>query len=105
MAWVSSDHARWKRALRCDADKFSNQACIAEFARRYFPGNGPLLDDQDALRERGDEIEILFDQNHCKPAPGPQTLQGLDDLVDDGRLNALRRLIEQDEAGVSAQAA
>ena len=90
-----------KRALRCNADKFSDQACIAEFARRHFPGNGSLLDNQDALRERGDEIEILFDQNHREPAFGPQPLQGLDDLVDDGRLNAFRRLVEQNEARIA----
>src|SRR5207244_13158969 len=99
------EQARETRALRCDTDEFADQSWIAEFGRRYFPGDRPLLDDKDALRQRGDEVEILLDQDHREPALGAQPLQGLDDLVDDGRLNALRRLIEQDQTRVAAKAA
>ena len=28
-----------QRALRCDTDEFSDQACVAEIARRHFPGD------------------------------------------------------------------
>ena len=39
------------------------------------------------------------------PLLGAQPLQGLDDLVDDRGLDALGRLVEQDQTRVAAQAA
>ena len=51
-----------------------------------------------------DEVEILLDQDHGEPS-GPQTQQDLDDLLDDRRLDAFGRLVEQNELGSAAQAA
>src|ERR1700748_2464247 len=68
-------------ASSCNTDKLSDKACFAKIARRDFAHDHALLNDEDALRERGDEIEILFDQDHGEPAFGAQPQQGFDDLV------------------------
>src|SRR3954447_9843533 len=97
MARSPSDQARSNRALRCDTDKLSDQTCIGEITRLHFPGDRALLNDENALRQRGDELEILLDQDHGEPALGAQPLQRFDDLVDDGGLNAFRGFVEQHE--------
>src|SRR5450755_1793307 len=97
--------ARFNRALGCNTDKLSNQTRIGEIARLHFPGDRALLNDENALRKRGDEIEILLDQDHGEPAGGAQPLQGFDDLVDDRRLDAFGGLVQQYQPRIAAQAA
>src|SRR6202035_2906954 len=93
------------RALGGDSDKFSDETGIAEIARLHFPGDGAFLNDENPLRERGDEVEILLDQDHGEAALLAQPLQGLDNLVDDRGLNTLCRLVEKDETRLAAKAA
>src|ERR1700722_14516085 len=93
------------RALRRDSDEFSDQICIGEIAWLQFPGNGAFLNDEDPLRERGDELEVLLHQNHGEATLGAQTLQHLNDLVDDRGLDTLGRLVEQNETRLAAEAA
>src|SRR5216683_2894607 len=93
------------RALGGDSDKFSDEACVAEIARLHFPGDGAFLNDENPLRKRGDEVEILLDQDHGQAAVVAQPLQGLDNLVDDRGLDTLGRLVEQDKPRLAAEAA
>src|SRR6266481_9728249 len=92
-------------SLGGDSDKFPNETRIVEIARLHFPRDRALLNDQNSLRQRGDEVEILLHQNDGEPALCTQPLQRLDHFVDDRRLNAFRRLVEQNQAGFAAQAA
>src|SRR5260370_34037195 len=96
---------RWLELLGCDSDKFSDQTWVAEILRPNFPGDGALLNDEDPLRERGDEVEVLFDQDRGQARVVAQPLQDLDNLIDDRGLDTLGRLIEQDEARLAAKAA
>src|SRR5712664_3504713 len=81
-----------------ESDKFSDKTWVAEIARLHLPGDRALLNDENPLRERGDEIEILLDQDHGESALIAQPQQDLDDLVDDRRLDAFGRLVEKNEA-------
>ena len=47
--------------LPAHADKFAHQFRIGELVGRDFVDQLAALDDVDALAERGDEIEVLFD--------------------------------------------
>src|SRR5260221_1135894 len=97
--------ARWFELVGGDSDKFSDQTWVAEILRPHFPGDGALLNDEDPLRERGDEVEVLFDQDHGQARVVAQPFQDLDNLIDDRGLDTLGRLIEQDEARLAAKAA
>src|ERR1700761_1159557 len=88
-----------------DSDKFADETCVAEIARLHFPRDRAFLNDENPLRERGDEVEILLDQDHREPAVVAQPQQDLDDLVDDRGLNAFGRLVEKDKTRLAAKAA
>src|SRR5664279_1287961 len=93
------------RALGGDSDKFADQACVRQIVRPQFPGNGAFLNDEDPPRERGDEVEVLLDQDHGEAALVAQALQHLDNLFDYRGLDALGRLVEQNETRFAAKAA
>src|ERR1700676_5276277 len=97
--------ARWIELLGCDSDKFADESWIPEIVRLHLPGNRAFLNDENPLRERGDEVEVLFDQDHGKASSVAQLQQDLDNLVDDRRLDALGRLVEKDDARFAAKAA
>src|SRR5260370_24558244 len=97
--------ARWIELLRGDADEFPDEACIAEIARLHLPGDHAFLNDEDPLRERGDEVEVLLDQDHGEAAVVAQPLQDLDNLLDDRGLDALGRLVEKNQTRFAAKAA
>src|SRR6516165_3108877 len=92
-------------SLGVDSDELSDHARVMKIVRFHLLSDPALLNHENPLRQRGDEVEVLLDQDRCETAVVAQPLQGLDDLVDDRRLNALRRLVEQDEARPAAQAA
>src|SRR5882762_8682250 len=104
MAWVSLFTPAGS-GLGGDSDKFSDKACVTEIVRLHFPGDRAFLNDENPLRECGDEVEILLDQDHGEAALLAQPLQGLDNLVDDRGLNTLRRLVEKDKPRLAAKTA
>jgi len=56
---------------------------VGEIGRRDLSGDGTLLNDHDALRERGYEVEVLLNQNDGEIRPLlSQRRQRVDDLVD-----------------------
>src|SRR6185436_76139 len=55
--------------------------------------------------ELGDELEILLDEQDREPLRAMELAQDADELLDDGRLDALGRLVEEDELGLAGQAA
>src|SRR3981189_1146708 len=104
MAWSFPVVTPAGSGLSCNTYKLSDEACIAEIARLYFPGDRSLLNDEDPLRKCGDEIEVLFDQDHGQPALAAQPQQGFDDLVDNGGLDAFGRVGDQAETRAPAKA-
>src|ERR1700738_3880222 len=97
--------ARWIELLGGDSDEFADETCVAEIARLHFPGDHAFLNDEDPLRERGDEVEVLLDQDHGEAAVVAEPLQDLDNLLDDRGLDALSRLVEEEQARFTAKAA
>src|ERR1700684_4414639 len=69
--------------LFADAYELVDETVVVQFVRLRRAHDRALLDDEHALRQGGDEFEILFDEDHRKPALFAQALQRLDDLVDD----------------------
>ena len=57
------------------------------------------------MRERGDEAEILLDQQDREVAPLADRLQRFGDLVDDRGLDALGWFVEQQDLRIAAQRA
>src|ERR1700712_2544710 len=66
--------------------------------------DGALLQDQDALRQRSNEVEVLLDQQDGEAALLGNALQGVDDFIDDRWLNPFRGFIEQDDFWSAAEA-
>src|SRR3984885_11477001 len=87
------------------ADKFIDEAMPMQFA--WFSGmhDDAFLDDEDSLGQSGDEVEILLDKDHRQPALGPKAEKRLRNLVDDRRLNAFSRFVQQNEPRTARQAA
>ena len=64
-----------------------------------------LAQQQHAVGQLGDEVEVLLHHHHGDAAPAVEVAQQLDDPVDDRRLDSLRRLVEQDQLGLGDEAA
>src|SRR3984957_20564665 len=83
------------------ADKFIDEAMPMQFARLGGMHDDAFLDDEDSLGQRGDEVEILLDMDHRQPALGPKAEKRLRDLVDDRRLNAFGRFVQQNQSWIA----
>src|SRR5262249_10149965 len=87
------------------ADELGHELVVAEMVGRDLAGHAALLDDQHAIRQAANEIEVLLDQHDGEPALALEREQDARDLLDDRGLDAFGRLVEQDELGLHAQAA
>src|SRR3984957_6877071 len=87
------------------SDKFIDEAMPMQFA--WFSGmhDDAFLDDEDSLGQSGDEVEILLDKDDRQFALGPKAEKRLRDLVDDRRLNAFGRFVQQKQPWVAREAA
>ena len=65
----------------------------------------PLLEQQHPVGELGDEVEVLLHHDDGDALLAVEAPQQLDDRVDDGGLDAFRRLVEEDELGLGDEAA
>ena len=65
----------------------------------------PLLEQQHPVGELGDEVEVLLHHDDGDALLAVEVAQQLDDRVDDGGLDALRRLVEEDQLGLGDEAA
>ena len=80
------------------ADQIGNGAS-AHRAGIEFAGDPTALDQYDAARDIEHQFEILLDDEHRETMLFAQRPQELADFLDDGRLDALRGLIEKEQPG------
>src|ERR1700677_1243183 len=101
--WLQSTSAFAKSSAFTDglADQF-----VLEFPDLFFwhlAYQNAFLNNQNPVRQLADEIKRLLDQNH-RDGVGPLELQQMiSDFVDDGRLNAFRRLVQENERRFTAK--
>src|SRR5262249_56467037 len=79
------------------ADELGHELVVAEMVGRDLAGHAALLDDQHAIRQAANEIEVLVDQHDGEPPLPLEAEQDARDLLDDRGLDAFGRLVEQDE--------
>ena len=72
-----------------------------QFARLGGMHDDAFLDDEDSLGQGGDEVEILLDKDHRQPALGPKVEKRLRNLIDDRRLNAFGRFVQQNQPWIA----
>ena len=82
---------------RAHADEFLRPGRSASAVGRASPARCGPLDQQDAVGQRLDEVEVLLDQQDGQAARCAQRREALDDLLDDRGLDALGRLVQQDQ--------
>ena len=87
---------RIRAARTAEADQIGNSAALHR-ADIELAGNAAALDQHDAARDIKHELEILLDDQHRDPMFLAQACQEFANLLDDRRLNSLRRLIEQEQ--------
>src|SRR5437870_6135067 len=85
-----------------EADELAHQVGVGEVLGGHLAGDAALLDDQHALRQRADEVEVLLDQYDGKAAALAQRPQAHGNLLDDRGLDALGRLVEQQQPRLAA---
>src|ERR1700722_7988949 len=83
------------------ADKFIDEAMPMQFARLGGMHDDAFLDDEDSLGQSGDEVEILLAKDHLHPALGPKVEKRLRNLIDDRRLNAFGRFVQQNQPWIA----
>src|SRR6266850_3563308 len=86
-----------------DAHELVQDVGLKELGGRKLAQDGALLDEQDPLRQGGDELEILLDEEDREPLRLVKVLQDHHQLLDDRRLDSLGRLVEEDELGVARE--
>ncbi len=78
---------------------------LFECLRRHLVGDRAFLHEQDPLRKSADEIEALLDHDDRETLVPMQADQDVEDLLHDGRLDPLGRLVEEEKLWPPAQAA
>src|SRR5579872_1389460 len=81
------------------AAEVSHRSRIRERIYAEFTGDRPFLDQKHAIGKRAYEINILFDEEDCQLSALPQSLQKIDDFLDDRWLDAFRRFVQKNNAG------
>ena len=76
---------------------------IGEFTDRALGDDASLFEQREAVRRTPRERDILFDQHHRDAALAIEARDHVLDLLDDVRLDALGRLIQQDDLGLGQQ--
>src|SRR5271163_3499922 len=74
-----------------------------ELFRPHAANDGTLLDNKDPAHQPANEIERLLDQHDCNPCLVTQRRQYLDDLFDDGGLDALGGLVDKQDGGPATE--
>src|SRR5271156_1524466 len=74
-----------------------------ELFRPHAANDGTLLDNKDPAHQPANEIERLLDQHDCNPCLVTQRRQHLNDLFDDGGLDALGGLVEKQDGGPATE--
>src|SRR5436190_19718464 len=78
---------------------------IVELGDRSFRDNRTSVHDVKCVRNRERKIEILFDEQNAYFSFCLYFEQGFSDQIYDVRLNAFRRLIEEQHAGIGQEGA
>src|SRR5258708_15519385 len=73
---------------------------LADFTRR---DDAPLLHDGEAVGGAAREYDILLDEDHGEAHLAIEAQDHLLDLLNDGRLNAFGRLIEEEYLGIGGE--
>ena len=77
---------------------------VGQLSPREFARNAAPLQYQHAIRERGDEVEVLLHQQDRQPSGFPEPGEDLRHVFDDRGLDTLGGLVEQEKHGVPHQA-
>ena len=77
---------------------------VGQLSAREFARNAAPLQYQHAIRERGDEVEVLLHQQDRQPSGFPEPGEDLRHVFDDRGLDTLGGLVEQEKHGVPHQA-
>jgi hypothetical protein len=78
---------------------------VPQLLRPQLAQDRALLDDQHALGQLGDELEVLLDQEDRQPLVLVQLAQDADQFLDDRGLDAFGRLVEEDQLRLASEAA
>ncbi len=92
-------------AAAAQPGEFLDQAGGAEAVAGDFRFHRAAFEHQDAVGQPGEEFQILLDQQQGEAATGPDRRQRLRHLLDDRRLDAFGRLVEQEQHRIGDQAA
>src|SRR4029077_9589865 len=92
-------------AIRRHAHELAQHVGVTQLLRPQLAQDRALLDDQHALGQLGDELEVLLDQEDRHPLAVVQLAQDADQLLDDRRLDAFGRLVEEDQLRLAGEAA
>ena len=87
---------RLRATAAAKAGELLDQRGIGHVRALDLAGDHALLQQQHAIGELGDEVEILLHHHDGDAAIPVERPQELDDRVDDGRLDAFRGLVEED---------
>src|SRR5208283_431320 len=88
---------RAQSASCCNLSEIAHCGGVRNVLGGEFAHDSALLDQQHAIGQRLDEVDVLLDQKDRQSAPKAQKLQEVDDLLNDGRLDPFSRLVEQDD--------
>ena len=88
-----------------EAGELFDQAGSAEPVAADFRFHRAALQNQDPVGQSGEKFQILFDQQQGEAATGPDRRQRLGHFLDDRRLDAFGRLVEQEQHRIGDQAA
>ena len=97
----------WRRGAPsppAEAREFLDEGRVRRVGPLDLAGDDALLEQQDAIGELGDEVEVLLHHHDGDPLLAVQVAQEVDDGVHDGGLDAFRRLVEEDELGLGDEA-
>ena len=97
--------SRCLRAAAAQAGEFLDQARRAEPVAGDFRFHRAAFEDQDAIRQPGQEFQVLLDQKQRQAAAGPDRGQRFGHFLDNRRLDAFGRLVEQEQHRIGDQAA
>src|SRR5438105_8736039 len=84
-----------------DAEILGDDAGVAEAVRPQLLGDLPLQHRVRAVGELAGEVEVLLDEDHGHPEARVDADQLAQDLVHDGRLDPLGRLVQQQDLRVA----
>src|SRR5690606_29594793 len=94
-----------RRSRRAKAEETVDLRLVEKIGRRELAADPPALKHQHPVRQVGDKVEILLDQQNGKTARAAKLQEGLGNLLDNRGLDPLGRLIEQQKLRIRHQAA